>query len=101
MPNLGFDGEEVEGDRIRIAIVTFAFENAKVINWLRERGTHIKNENWTKLEQVNMTIDESIKKDQVLLDKLQRPCSVFATFETEEGYNRALEYNKVVQEPAY
>lgn len=63
MPNLGFDGEDLEGDRIRIAIVTFAFENAKVINWLRQRGAHIKNENWSKLEQVNMTIDESIKND--------------------------------------
>ena len=33
-----------------------------------------------------------------MLDKLQRPCSVFATFETEEGHARALKYNEVVED---
>lgn len=27
---------------------------------------------------------------------MQRPCSVFATFETEEGYERATRYNEYV-----
>lgn len=35
MPSLGFDGEEGDNDRVRIAIITFAFNNARVINWLR------------------------------------------------------------------
>jgi len=42
-------------------------------------------------------IEEAITKDGKLLDKLQTPCSVFATFETEEGCQRALYYNKTVQ----
>jgi hypothetical protein len=27
---------------------------------------------------------------------MQRPCSVFATFETEEGYERATRYNDLI-----
>lgn len=57
MPNLGFDGEEGDNERVRIALITFAFNNARVINWLRSRGTHIKNENWAKLSKVNFTIN--------------------------------------------
>ena len=42
-PNLGFE----EGDEpIKIAKISFAFDNSQVIKWLRTRGTHIKNENW-------------------------------------------------------
>lgn len=32
------------------------------------------------------------------MDKLQRPCSVFATFESEEGRARALRYNELVSD---
>ena len=56
MPSLGLDGPEDEGQPIRIAIITFAFDNYKVINWLRERGTYIKNEDWPRLERVNNDI---------------------------------------------
>ena len=35
MPSLGFDGEEGDKERVRIALITFAFNNARVINWLR------------------------------------------------------------------
>ena len=101
MPGLGYDGIEGDNDRVRIALITFAFNNARVINWLRMRGTHIKNENWAGLERVNEAINLQIQNDKVLLDRLQRPCSVFATFETEEGYNRALMYNEVVKQPDY
>ena len=70
MPSLGYDGEEGDNERVRIAIITFAFNNAKVINWLRERGNHIKNEAWAKLENVNNKINTAIKTDQQLLDQL-------------------------------
>lgn len=68
MPSLGYDGEEGDNERVRIAIITFAFNNSKVINWLRERGGHIKNEQWAKLEKVNNKINNAIKTDQKLLD---------------------------------
>ena len=32
-----------------------------------------------------------------MIDKMQRPCSVFITFETEEGYNRAVNYNNTIK----
>ena len=31
-----------------------------------------------------------------MIDHLQTPCSVFVTFETEEGYRRACKYNELV-----
>lgn len=55
------------------------------------------NENWKKLEQINDKIKQKLKTDQKFLDKMQRPCSVFATFETEEGVARARLYNKFVE----
>lgn len=90
MPNLGLDGTEGDDVPVKIAQITFAFDNYQVIQWLRARGTHIKNEDWARVDAVNLKINNAIKNDQELLDKLQRPCSVFATFESEEGYNRAL-----------
>jgi len=63
MPNLGLDGPEAEDLPVRIAIITFAFENSKIINWLKERGLHIKNEDWAKLEKVNKTINDALKND--------------------------------------
>jgi len=34
-------------------------------------------------------------KEDEFVNKMQTPCSVFVTFETEEGVQRALVYNKV------
>jgi len=42
LPNLGFDEEE----SVKVACTTLAFNNAKIINLLRERGNAIKAENW-------------------------------------------------------
>lgn len=38
MPNLGYE----LSDEVKIAQITFAFNNAKVINWLKQRGTLIQ-----------------------------------------------------------
>lgn len=98
MDDLGYDGpvtEEHGKKRIRVAQITFAFFNEDIITQLRKRGTLIKTEKWEKLEQINDKIDE-LFKEKAVLDKLQTPCSVFATFETEEGYNRAILLNEQV-----
>lgn len=92
MPSAGM--EDVQ--QIKIAMITFAFDNAKVINWLRYRGTCIKNEDWDGLKATNETIQNALKTDQELLDKLQRPCAAFVTFESEEGHARATNYEDVV-----
>jgi len=38
MPHLGIDTDIQE---IKIAQITFAYNNAKVINWLKKRGAYI------------------------------------------------------------
>lgn len=66
-----------------------------VINLLKERGDFVKSEKWANLKTINEKIHKSIK-EQKTLDQMQRPCSVFATFESEEGYMRATKYNELV-----
>lgn len=97
MDDLGYDGVtgENEKKKIKIAQITFAFYNEDIINNLRKRGVLIKTEKWEKLDDLNDKID-NILKDEKILNKLQSPCSVFATFETEEGYNRAKLMNEQV-----
>ena len=94
-PNNGVDGPEDKP--VKIAQITFAFENSQVINWLKTRGTYIKKEKWDKVKQINQKIADGIQ-DKKLLDQMQRPCSIFATMETEEGYTRAVQYNKLITE---
>lgn len=81
MPDLGF--EDSPPERIEIAATTFAFENAPLINLLRERGTAIKADNFDKMREIDAKINDY--KNEHLKD-VTRPCSVFMTFETEEGY---------------
>jgi len=78
-------------------MVSFAFDNRKIIKWLKGRGTAIKNEDWEQLDEINDTIRKNLKKDSVLLDQLQRPCAAFITMNTEEGYNRAVNYNESIR----
>lgn len=59
---------------------------------LKKRGNFIKAEKWEKVDEINDKIDNSLKNEK-LLNELQTPCSVFMTFESEEGYNRAIGYN--------
>eukprot|EP00355_Strombidium_rassoulzadegani_P007408 CAMPEP_0168620868 /NCGR_PEP_ID=MMETSP0449_2-20121227/7377_1 /TAXON_ID=1082188 /ORGANISM="Strombidium rassoulzadegani, Strain ras09" /LENGTH=1171 /DNA_ID=CAMNT_0008661923 /DNA_START=74 /DNA_END=3586 /DNA_ORIENTATION=+ len=95
-PDLGIDEPGSNAHGIKIAQITFAFENSKVISWLLQRGLLIKKEQWEKVDEINDTIAEALKERE-FLDKMQRPVSVFVTMETEEGYNRASMYNDLIQ----
>lgn len=55
----------------------------------------MKGEKWEKVAEINKKIFEGIQ-DEKLLNHMQRPCSVFASFETEEAYERATRYNDLV-----
>lgn len=44
MPDLGYEEEEQEF--IKIAQITFAYDNMELINSLKTRGNFIKNEKW-------------------------------------------------------
>ena len=63
---------------------------------MKERGTYIKKENWKKVQEINKKMARIIG-DPYLLNKFQRPVSVFASFECEEGRARALEYNNTIE----
>ena len=47
-------------EEIKIAMVTFAFDNAKIIRGLRERGQAIQVEDWAKLEKINDRLTRGI-----------------------------------------
>ena len=44
LPDLGFEDEPVE--HVKVALTTFAFKNADIINLLKKRGDAVKNEEW-------------------------------------------------------
>jgi len=52
--NTSISGQEQK--TIKVGLITFAFNNAEVIQWLKERGNHIKNEDWDKLDKINNKI---------------------------------------------
>ena len=91
LPDLGFEDEPVE--HVKVALTTFAFKNAEIIHLLQERGEIIKNEEWSKMPQIDHRINE-IKNGN--LEDLMTPCSAFMTFENEEGLNRAMNFNETV-----
>ena len=92
MPDLGYENEPVE--HIKIAVTSFAFNNAEIIHMLKERGEIIKSEKWAKMAEIDSRInqfkDENIKQ-------MVTPCSIFMTFENEEGVNRAINYNESIE----
>ena len=65
------------------------------INGLKNRGKFIKTEKWKKVKEINKNL-ASIIRDPYLLNKFQKPVSVFASFESEEGRARALVYNDTI-----
>lgn len=77
-------------------MTTFAFDNSELINILRNRGMAIKNQQWNKVREIEAKINE-LKTNQ--LEKFNRPCSVFMSFENEEGVQRALKFQEVCESP--
>jgi len=73
---------------IKIANITFAFNNAKLIALLRTRGSIVAAGQFGKLPPVDVKINELKTHD---LQALTKPVSAFITFETQDGYERACE----------
>lgn len=90
LPDLGFEEEPIE--QIKIAVTTFAYNNGDVIHLLRERGNCIKSEDWKSMQKVDKKIND-IKNSQ--LEDFTTPCSIFMSFELEEGVNRALQMDNM------
>jgi hypothetical protein len=91
LPDLGY--EDPAPDRIRISMISFAFDNAELINLLRTRGAHIKFERYNQMREVNKKIDE-LKGNPEKLKAINRPVTAFLTLENEEGINRAKNYKE-------
>jgi len=95
-PALGIDGPEGDEMPVKIAIITFAFNNAEIIHNLRRRGLLIAKEKWKKYEKLHTKMQTRLANSQELLDKMQTPVACFMTLETEEGKCRADLYNETV-----
>ena len=89
MDDLGYREEEHRHEQIKIAQITFAYENGWIIDKLKKRGAAIGAEKYDKVKEINAEIHQRITTDTAFLDKCQLPCAVFCTFEDEEGFNRA------------
>ena len=76
-------------------MISFAFDNADVINLLRRRGAYIKDENYDSMRRMDDKIDYNLQKNR---KKLTRPVTAFVTLENEEGVNRAINFNEAVEE---
>lgn len=64
---------------IRIANISFAFDNCELISKLKTRGGFITNGKFDKLAAIDQQID-TIRANQY--DKLSQPVAAFITFET-------------------
>lgn len=96
-PPENYEGDEGNIEPVRIAVITFAFNNAEVIHNLRLRGWYIGMEKWDDLDKLNDKMTERLHNSLELLDQLQTPVSCFMSMETEEGKARAANYNSTVE----
>ena len=92
LPDLGYEDEPVE--HVKIAVTAFAFKNAEIIHLLKERGEVIKNEQWEKMPEIDQKINHHKNEN---FSNIVNPCSIFMTFENEEGVNRALSYDEAIE----
>lgn len=67
-PALGIDGPEGDIMPVKIAIITFAFNNAEIIHNLRRRGKFIAKEKWPKYEKLHLKMQTRLADSQELLD---------------------------------
>ncbi len=74
---------------IKIAHISFAFDNKKLLAALIQRGKLITAGKFEKLAKVNASIDRMAVENQA---ELERPVAAFITFETQEAFERAMFY---------
>lgn len=78
-------------DQVRIANITFAFNNGEMIDKLRKRGTAIADTDYDKMREIEKEIQDDIHEN---FKDLTEPVTAFLTFEEEKCYQIALEYSK-------
>ena len=69
MRDQGYDPEGERDYKKEIAQITFAYDNSEVIGWLKERGDHLRKEQWEKVKHTQAHIKHELtKRDSPLLD---------------------------------
>jgi hypothetical protein len=74
--------EGLKADKVKIADIVFAFNNARLINLLKVRGQHIIWQRYPEMRVVEGMINE-LKNTEY--ESLTRPVDAFITFEEEDG----------------
>jgi len=69
MDDLGYREEANRSDPIKIAQITFAYENGWIIDQLKKRGAAIGAEKYDKVKEINAEIHLKITTDTAFLDK--------------------------------
>lgn len=72
----------VKINQVKIADIVFAFNNAQLINLLKERGQHIMYQRFDKMRETEKKISDL--KNEKFKD-LTKPVDAFITFEEEDG----------------
>jgi len=75
-PGQGVDGPEGDEAPVKIAVVTFAFNNAEIIHNLTRRGQYIKNQSWKKYEKINAKIVKRLHDSRNFLTRCKLQCIV-------------------------
>ena len=70
-----------------LANITFAYDNPQLLMLLTMRGTLITSGKFDKVPEINRLI-QKLKEEKA--NELTRPVTAFLTFNTQEGYERAL-----------
>jgi len=84
--------KEISGDDSgKISDVNFAYYNSWLLDGLRTRGDHIKNQEWDKLNEVNKSITAKMREGDNLKE-ITTPKCAFVSIESETAYNHLCEY---------
>jgi hypothetical protein len=67
---------------VRVAAISFSYDNAELIKMLRERGELIQAAEWHKVKQCDKEIEDYMESNH---QTLATPLSALITFQTEEG----------------
>lgn len=87
-------GQKCEIEQVRVAQISFAYDNSELIKLLKERGEAIMSQEYESIKKIDNKIN-NLKNEKP--GNLIRPCSAFITFETKEGYNHALNFSKIIK----
>lgn len=81
--------DNLKATEVKIADIVFAFNNARLITLLKQRGQHIIWQRYDKMREIEAQINE-LKNAE--FDNLTRPVDAFITFEEEDGLIVAQEF---------